>query len=209
MDLSSYGYKDCAPAHTASYLMPDVESLLESLGNGKRVFEIGFGNGANAARLRDLGYEVTGVEPSLQGYEMASHLDLNLHQGSTDEDLAERFGRFPIVISLEVIEHVFSPATYARRVNDLLEPGGIAIISTPYHGYLKNLALALTGKMESHFTALWEGGHIKFFSRRTLGIAFARFGLEEIAFRRVGRVAPLAKSMIGVYRKPEASGKMA
>jgi hypothetical protein len=39
-------------------------------------------------------------------------------------------------------------------------------VSTPYHGYHKNLGLALSGKMDAHFTALWEGGHIKFFSIR-------------------------------------------
>jgi hypothetical protein len=46
----------------------------------------------------------------------------------------------------------------------LLSPGGVAFISTPNHGYLKTLALAVTGKMDAHFTASWDGGHIKFFS---------------------------------------------
>lgn len=204
MDLSAYQYADLAPAHTSAYLMRSVEELIAAKGKQARIFEIGFGNGANAKRLSDLGYQVTGVEPSSAGSALASELGLNLHQGSTEDDLAARFGQFPIVISLEVIEHVYSPATFARRVADLLEPGGIAVISTPYHSYLKNLALAVSGKMESHFTALWEGGHIKFFSRQTLGQLFAQFGLEEVAFRRVGRFPVLAKSMVGVYRKPAA-----
>ena len=41
--------------------------------------------------------------------------------------------------------------TSQKRVYDLLEPGGLAIISTPYHGYLKNLALAASGKLDSSF----------------------------------------------------------
>ena len=38
----------------------------------------------------------------------------------------------------------------------------------PHHGNLKNCAFALSGKLDAHFSALWDGGHIKFWSRRTL-----------------------------------------
>lgn len=78
--------------------------------------------------------------------------------------ISAQYGRFPLVVSLEVVEHVFDPRHYARTLFDLLEPGGVAVVSTPYHGYLKNVALAVSGKLKSHFTELWDGGHIKFFS---------------------------------------------
>ncbi len=181
--------------------MPRVTALLQAHVAEKRVFEIGFGNGANALFLTELGYKVTGVEPSAHGLALASKLGLDLHPGSTEDDLARIYGQFPCILSLEVIEHVYSPAQFAERVSSLLQPGGIAVISTPYHGYLKNLALAITGKMDAHFTALWEGGHIKFFSRKTLGELFAKEGLQEVDFYREGRIPFLAKSMIGVYRK--------
>jgi len=73
-----------------------------------------------------------------------------------------------VVLSLEVVEHLYAPRHYARTVFELLRPGGVAVISTPYHGYWKNLALALMGKLDAHFTALWDHGHIKFWSVRTL-----------------------------------------
>jgi len=201
MDVSVYEFQTKGAALSHGYLMPALEPLLQAHGSSKRVFELGCGNGSTAAHLHAKGYQVTGIDPSESGLDVATERGLDLYHGSTEEDIAGRFGTFPVVISLEVIEHVFSPKLYAERVHDLLEPGGVAIISTPYHGYLKNLALAVTGKMEGHFTALWEGGHIKFFSRETLGILFQRVGLEEIDFKRVGRVPQLAKSMIGVYRK--------
>ena len=80
----------------------------------------------------------------------------------------------------------------------LIAPGGIGVASTPDHGYLKNLALALAGKMDSHFTALWDGGHIKFFSMTTLGALLRELGAKEINFKRVGRIPHLAKSMIAI-----------
>ena len=91
---------------------------------------------------------------------------------------------------------------YAKTVFELLEPGGTAIISTPYHGYIKNIALAVSGKMDSHFTALWDHGHIKFWSVKTLSILLRDAGFSDVTFRRVGRIPALAKSMIAIARRP-------
>lgn len=76
------------------------------------------------------------------------------------------------------------------------------MVSTPYHGYWKNLALALTGRMDSHFTALWDHGHIKFWSKRTLDELLREAGFVEVEFLRLGRVPPLAKSMMALAKKP-------
>jgi 2-polyprenyl-6-hydroxyphenyl methylase/3-demethylubiquinone-9 3-methyltransferase len=144
------------------------------------------------------------VDPSESGIAQAhrNFPHLKLEVGSTELDLAAEYGRFPVVLSLEVVEHVFAPREYARRVFDLLEPGGVAILSTPYHGYWKNLALAASGKMDSHFTALWDYGHIKFWSIKTLGQLLRETGFTDLEFHRVGRFGPMAKSMISVSHKP-------
>ena len=94
------------------------------------------------------------------------------------------------------------PAIMHTLFFSLLEPGGTAIISTPYHGYIKNLVMALSGKMDAHFTALWDNGHIKFWSYKTLSALLAEAGFVDIRFERVGRIPPLAKSMIAIARKP-------
>jgi 2-polyprenyl-6-hydroxyphenyl methylase/3-demethylubiquinone-9 3-methyltransferase len=75
----------------------------------------------------------------------------------------------------------------------------------PYHGYWKNLTLALTGRMDAHFTALWDHGHIKLWSLRTLGQFLQEAGFQAPRFLRIGRVPPLAKSMIAMARKPAGS----
>lgn len=150
------------------------------------------------------GWDVTGVDPSEEGIAQARGVDpaLKLATGSAYDDLAGQYGRFPVVLSLEVVEHVYAPRHYARTLFDLLEPGGRAILSTPYHGYWKNLALALSGRMDAHFTALWDHGHIKFWSIRTLGELLREAGFVDLRFVRVGRVPALAKAMIAVARKP-------
>ena len=97
------------------------------------------------------------------------------------------------------------PGSQTRTVASLLSDGGTAVISTPYHGYVKNLAMAVTGKMDAHFTALWDHGHIKFWSVKTMTQLLNEAGLIVDHFAYVGRIPPLAKSMIAVARKPKAN----
>ena len=76
---------------------------------------------------------------------------------SANDDLMRWYGTFPLVVSLEVIEHCIDPHAFAKKFLSLIAPGGIGIFSTPYHSYLKNLALAVTGRMDSHFRRFAPG----------------------------------------------------
>jgi 2-polyprenyl-6-hydroxyphenyl methylase/3-demethylubiquinone-9 3-methyltransferase len=167
------------------------------------IFDAGCGNGVTAHWLAGLGYEVAGIDASHHGITQAKNAypELRLEVGSVYDDLAARFGRYPVVISLEVIEHLYSPRAFTHRLSEVLEEGGVGIVSTPYHGYWKNLMLALSGKLDDHFTALWGGGHIKFWSPQTLSALLVEAGFSNIRFYRVGRIPPLAKSMIAVFRR--------
>jgi len=207
--ISGYKFRDSGHAGSHDILLPAIRSQLAAFyakEKEKRVFDLGCGNGSIAATLAEDGYEVCGVDPSVQGIAQAKAAfpHLRLEAGSAYDDLVARFGRFPVVISLEVVEHVYAPRDYARTLFDLVEPSGLALVSTPYHGYWKNLALALSGKLDNHFTALWDHGHIKFWSFRTLGLLLQEAGFEHIRFLRTGRVPILAKSMIAIVRKPAA-----
>jgi 2-polyprenyl-3-methyl-5-hydroxy-6-metoxy-1,4-benzoquinol methylase len=206
IDISGYAYEDgdLNPSH--DYLVPSVLKILGSLHlpqDRNRIFELGCGNGAVAEVLTRHGYQLTGVDVSVQGVEQAQrrHPHLSLQLGSAYDCLANTYGRFPVVISLEVVEHLYDPRAFARNLFNLVESSGAAIVSTPYHGYWKNLAMALTGRMDQHFTALWDHGHIKFWSMATLRQLLQEAGFRSITFRRVGRVPALAKSMIAIATK--------
>jgi 2-polyprenyl-6-hydroxyphenyl methylase/3-demethylubiquinone-9 3-methyltransferase len=201
-----YAYQDAQTNCSHTYLMGPLQEILASLrwpNGAKRLFDLGCGNGSVDAQLTRQGYEMVGVDPSEEGIAQAHRVfpELSLHRGSAYDNLAGMYGRFPALISLEVVEHVYFPRKYAACVYDLLEPGGTAIISTPYHSYLKNLALAASGALDRHFTALWDHGHIKFWSVRTLTQLLCEAGFRQVSFRRVGRVPALAKSMIAIATK--------
>jgi len=204
-DISGYLYNSAEGSIAHAYLLPKVEECLASLDLcEKRLFDLGCGNGSIANELTKQGWKITGVDSSEQGLKQAkiNYPELDLHKGSAYDDLSAQYGTYPVVLSLEVVEHVYSPRNYAQTLFDLTKKGGVAIISTPYHGYLKNVALAVSGKMDAHFTALWDHGHIKFWSIKTLSILLQESGFKDISFHRVGRIPLLSKSMMAVARKP-------
>ena len=198
-----YAYHRAGLGCSHDYLLPKVLQIIDRLKPG-RLFEVGCGNGSVADVLHRQGIDVQGIDYSESGIRVAreNYPHLKLAVGSAYDGLAGKYGKFPVVLSLEVVEHLFEPREFARCVYALLEDGGSAIISTPYHGYWKNLALALTGKMDAHFTALWDGGHIKFWSPDTITRLLCEAGFRDIEVHRVGRIPAFAKSMIVVARKP-------
>lgn len=193
--------------HTEAYLLKPLLELLPSPDSTPvRVLDLGCGNGSLSSYLHTLGYHVIGVDPSQSGIDVASSNapDVSFYLCPADPASlsALHLGSFDVVVSTEVVEHCYAPRHWASAAFSLLNRGGIFVCSTPYHGYLKNLLLALTGKFDQHFTALWDGGHIKFWSRKTLTLLLEESGFEMIRFRGAGRFPWMWKSMLIACRKP-------
>ena len=149
--------------------------------------------------LAQQGYEVVGVEESESGVKLANQTFPNCRfiQGSIyDLPYSEIGDKFDIVISVEVIEHLFYPRELVRSAKKCLKPNGRLIMTTPYHGYLKNLVLAATGEMDKHFTTLWDGGHIKFFSVASMTAMLKTEDYTDIKFKFAGRFPYFWKSML-------------
>ncbi|MES2604944.1 MAG: methyltransferase domain-containing protein [Pseudomonadota bacterium] len=205
---SDYVYFPDSESSAHDYLLPVVTRLLQQNqqrdARAGRLFEWGCGNAYCAARLQAAGFDVTGIDLSATGVQVANakHPLLKIKQGSVYDSQVATYGTFPAVLSMEVVEHLLAPRKLVANMFEMLAPGGIAIVTTPFHGYWKNLALALTGRMDAHFTALWDGGHVKFWSMATLDTLLREAGFVDIRFERVGRIPPLAKSMIAIAYKP-------
>lgn len=198
MKYQDYHYNTAEPVHSFHYLLPQLRRLL-----GKPdgpVLDLGCGNGAIAHALISLGYDVYGVDASETGIANASKLYpgrffvLDFTTGRLPEELqSKRFGK---IICTEVVDHLYDPHGFIDFVYGLLSEGGCFIIATTYHGYLKNLALAVTGKLDAHFSSLWRGGRIKFFSRKTLELLLESSGFEIVEFAGAGRLPFIWKSML-------------
>ena len=175
--------------------------LVQRLDDVRSICDLGCGNGHITGRLAILGYQVTGVDASASGIQIAqrAYPGVEFVEALIDREL--RLGEFDLVISSDVIEHLYRPSDLLEAAVSVLKPGGQVLIGTPYHGYLKNLVLAASGKMDAHFSALHDGGHIKFFSVSTLSRLMRAHGFEDPSFSFYGRAPWLWKNMICHARK--------
>ncbi len=133
-----------------------------------------------------------GIPISRQSFPECQFLQADIYE-LPDTDMVHSFD---VVLAVEVLEHLLYPKELAKNAKKCLKPGGRLIISTPYHGYLKNLALALTGKLEKHFTVLWDNGHINFFWLDTMTKLLTSEGYTDIKFKFAGRCPYFWKSML-------------
>jgi 2-polyprenyl-3-methyl-5-hydroxy-6-metoxy-1,4-benzoquinol methylase len=173
--------------------------LVQSLDAVQSICDLGCGNGHISGRLAALGYRVTGIDASRSGIQLArrTYPQAKFIEALIEPGLYKSIeGDFDLVISSDVIEHLYRPSDLPAAAHSLLKPGGQALIGTPYHGYLKNLVIAAGGKMDVHFSALHDGGHIKFFSVKTLSQLMTSHGFTDLSFSFYGRAPWLWKNMI-------------
>jgi 2-polyprenyl-3-methyl-5-hydroxy-6-metoxy-1,4-benzoquinol methylase len=202
-----YDYRSGAAQHSNAYLEGPVTAMLRMTEPSERLLDAGCGNGSLSSLFRRYARNVYAFDLSESGVAIARQVlgADRARVASVYEDFTRLFAdapQFDVIVSCEVIEHLYDPRAFVRRAHEALEPGGHLVLSTPYHGYVKNLALALTGKLDAHFSALWDGGHIKFWSPRTLTSLLVEQGFVDIAFRGAGRLPGLWKSMVLMGRKP-------
>jgi 2-polyprenyl-3-methyl-5-hydroxy-6-metoxy-1,4-benzoquinol methylase len=198
-EYKDYGFPDDKPSHAGDYLYGTLISMLDKKKN-TCILDLGCGNGYLVNLLISQGYNAYGTDASKEGIQIArkTHPDRFFIQDlSSDKLPAElRHLKFDTIVSTEVIEHLYDPQGFINFCKQALNSSGEIIISTPYHGYLKNLGLSIFNKWDTHISPLWYGGHIKFWSKATLSHILADAGFNVTAFKGCGRVPYFWKSMI-------------
>jgi SAM-dependent methyltransferase len=201
-EYRDFGYKVPGPGNgdVGSELAERFVSLTLGLNGLQRVCDLGCGNGYLASRLGASGLKVTGIDASESGLALARRYyennDVNFVCAQINSELKGLLyenSRFDAVVSSDVIEHLYRPAALIEAAASLLKPGGYLIVGTPYHGYMKNLAISVLDKWDSHHGVDWDGGHIKFFSVRTLRNLVMKHGFCEANFYFYGRLPLLWK----------------
>lgn len=195
-----YTYNSTELDHTSKYIHQKlIDSLIEY--KGCKILDLGCGNGSLVNELNKLGFDAYGADASETGIAIAKnsfgnkffHIDVNKNTPQEILDL-----KFDIIISTEVIEHLYSPQNFVDMTLNILKNSKekVLIISTPYHGYLKNLLISILNKWDKHWSPEWEGGHIKFWSYNTLRNFLTNKGFSDFKFIGCGRYPYLWKSML-------------
>ena len=164
-EYKDYGFTNDQPSHTFYYLQQPMLSLLDKSKN-RCILDLGCGNGHIVNYLIKEGYNAYGTDASENGITIArqEHPDRFFLQDLSTGELPKELQllTFDTIISTEVIEHLYDPVGFIDFCKKSLQKNGELIISTPYHGYLKNLMLSVFNKWDTHLSPTWDGGHIKY-----------------------------------------------
>jgi SAM-dependent methyltransferase len=136
-----------------------VRRLVGPLTPGRAV-DVGCGSGGNAGVLRDLGWDVTGVEFSPVAVALAARRGLHVVRGDARQ-LPFEDGSLDLYLSTDVWEHIEDHEAVAREAFRVLRPGGRALVAVPcdmdlWSGH--DVALGHVRRYEkTELTALMEG----------------------------------------------------
>jgi 2-polyprenyl-6-hydroxyphenyl methylase/3-demethylubiquinone-9 3-methyltransferase len=185
-----------------AFLLEHARSAEDPGGAPGRVLDVGCGEARFAAELACAGLRVVGVdvaqEPLSRAHAKHPHLDLRLVPIGGPWPLAD--SSFDIVWAGETIEHVADTAAWLSEVRRVLRSGGTLLLSTPAHGRLAMLALALSHRrFDAHFDP--RSDHLRFYSGRTLTRLLEDFGFDDICVRKAGGLPGARRLLLASARR--------
>ena len=129
----------------------------------RKLLDIGCGEGDLLKIASNNSWDVAGVELSQSAVEQANTLiGETVVQVGDLKSVNLPDSKYNLVTSYHVIEHLLDPISDLTKINQLLEPGGIAFIETPN---INSLGARLKGKKWSHII---PPEHINYFNSKSL-----------------------------------------
>lgn len=159
-------------------------TALALLPGGRRCLDVGCGAGGLAPLLAGKFTFVAGIDLSLALARAAADRGMRASCADLDEgDLPFAAGSFDAAVCFDVLEHVFDPVLFVRRIVRVLEPGGHFVVSVPNIRYLPRVMSLVRG----YFPRTtgdpngYDGGHLHYFTTRNVVEVFEAAGLRDIA----------------------------
>jgi 2-polyprenyl-3-methyl-5-hydroxy-6-metoxy-1,4-benzoquinol methylase len=161
--------------------------IVELVGHGRRVLDVGASTGFLARVLTERGCTVTGIEIDPDSARQAEESCDRVIVGNVEElDLGAELGEdtFDVLVFGDVLEHLKDPRLALERFKPFLNPGGHVVASIPNiaHGSVR-LAL-LQGEFRYRPLGLLDNTHLRFFTRASVEETFEGAGFLITDLRR-------------------------
>ncbi len=178
-----------------------IRKIVELVGKGNRVLDIGCYDGTLGKLLIDKENEVYGIEINKEVAEIAKQKGLEVKIKDVESSFCFENNFFDVVVAGEIVEHVLDTDFFIDEIKKVLKPNGFLILSTPNVASLGRRFLLLFGK-NPYFEASFgypagaHAGHIRFFTKDLLlgylehrGFEIIKFTSNVVNFTPSGKIA--------------------
>jgi 2-polyprenyl-3-methyl-5-hydroxy-6-metoxy-1,4-benzoquinol methylase len=160
--------------------------LTNHAASGARVIDVGSGQGAFAARLRDSGYSVVCVDKNPSDFRASDvkfvAVDFDI-PGQIETFTRDHREGYDVAVGMEVIEHVENPWEYCRFLLSLVRPNGIVLLTTPNAESVQSRLDFLFSGIFAHFgrSDYVQSGHINPLTFQELHLIAEALGAETVS----------------------------
>lgn len=164
---------------------PRAKKVLEVCKKNKippeKILEIGVGFGLFCEEIAKLRFfkEVVGVEASSSLHDTCAQKGFRVYNGLLEK--LEIKEKFIFVTAFEVIEHIFSPLKFLKKINKLLSKNGFLMLTFPnYNGF----DIGMLGAVSS----VIDHEHQNYFNEKSIEIILNRAGFNLIEIKTPGKL---------------------
>jgi SAM-dependent methyltransferase len=164
----------------------------------KTVLDLGCGSGGNAAYLKAVGFDVTGITISAKEAQVTSSICpvvvFDLNEGLPSEI---KRGNFDVILAAHLLEHIFYPVNLLRDIMNVCRDGLIVII--PNLLYWRNRVKMLFGIFEYADLGIMDYTHSRWYTFKTIQELLELYGFSVVSATAEGDVfninIPLSRSL--------------
>ncbi len=149
----------------------------------KRLVEVGPGFGTfSALALTSRSFEqVIAIERTPEMAQACRMRGVTVIENSVEEISPEAIGLADVLVSFEVIEHLFDPSAFVQTVSRLLRPGGLLVLTCPNGDGFDTAVLGAR-------SVAVDSEHVNLFNPASLSGLLERSGYEILEVQTPGRL---------------------
>ncbi|MEX2302767.1 MAG: class I SAM-dependent methyltransferase [Bryobacterales bacterium] len=132
-------------------------------GEGRRVLDVGGGEGFLSRILKERGYQVVCL--AAPGSVAAAFPEgVEVREADLDLDQPQFSAPFSFIVCGDVLEHLRAPQTTLRWLGEQLAPGGQLVASLPNSGHWYFRLTVLSGRFPADDRGLFDRTHLHFYT---------------------------------------------
>lgn len=166
----------------------DFKRTLDALGtSGKKIFDVGCGNGLFLAVAQKRGWKVSGCEPSKSNVALAkSKFGLDIDWADFDR-FDPKNEKYDVVSFWDILEHLTDPHAFLQKAVGMLNPGGRIVVGGPHdRSFLRILASFVyrvtVGRVRAPLKKAYLLEHVTYYTVGTMKNLFAKHSFEPQCF---------------------------